>query len=306
MEKLPPLKDSEIRQAFARYKQPLLVRHLFYRNEADARTAHARLESGHSFLDEAQLAFQTEAFDSTAGWLGEIRYFQADDAFAETAFALPTGEYSTPVRTRQGWHIVKVEDRLGTPIIVESEFQNRKDGIAALLRIRRRRLEGDRFVRAYMEGRSVQINEEGVRSLRAALGRIMERSAVLNDTYDTAARPLTPQTPLAIFRADGEMRTFTAEDYFFWFPELPLSEAASSPAASLGRAIRNEALALAGMARGLEKDVIVQEEVAMSGRTYLANSMRRQLESDSTVLGVLRSAASVHVDTVLFAQIMVD
>lgn len=305
LERLPQLTEPEIRQAFARYKQPVLVRHLFYRNEADAHTAHVRLEAGTPFLDEAQAAFKTENFDSTAGWLGEIRYFQVDDAFAEAAFALSVGQYSDPVRSRQGWHIIKVEDRLRTPIIAESEFQNRKDGIAGLLRIRRRRLEGDRFVRTFMENRNVQINAEGIRSLRAALGRITNTSVSLDDTYDTAALPLTPETPLATFTLNGSKQTFTGDDYFFWFPELPFSEVGSNPAASLGRALRNEALALAGLELGLTKDPIVQKDIASSTRTYLANSMR-QLQPDSTLLIALRSTSSIRVDTMLFQKIMVD
>ncbi len=305
LEQLPQLTETEIRQAFVRYKQPVMARHLFYRNEADARIAHARLEAGTSFLDEAQIAFRTENFDSTAGWLGEIRYFQVDDAFAEAAFALPVGQYSAPVRSRQGWHIIQIEDRIKTPIIAESEFQNRKNGIAGLLRIRRRRLEGDRFVRTFMENRNVQISTEGVRSLRAALGRIMNTSVSLDDTYDTVALPLTPETSLATFTLSGSAYTFTGDDYFFWLPELPLSEATSNPAASLGRALRNEAFALAGMELGLEKDPIAQEDIASSTRVYLANSMR-QLQPDSTLLIALQSAASIRVDTMLFQQIMVN
>ena len=304
VERLSPLEEVEIRQAFARYKQPIVARHLFYRGKTEAHAAYARLEAGHSFLDEAQLSFQTEKFDSTAGWLGEIRYFQVDDAFAEAAFALEPGDFSEPARSRQGWHIIKVEDRLGAPIITESEFQNRKAGIENLLRIRRRRLEGDRFVRTYMEERSVQINEEGFRSLQAALNRITDKSIVLDDTYDTAPLPLTPEISLATFMAGGRMQSFTAEDYFFWFPELSFSEVTSNPAASLGRAIRNEAFALAGLAMDLEKDVLVQEDVANSRRAYLADLMQRQLESDSILLEALRSTASVHVDTVLFSHIM--
>ncbi|MCY3594598.1 MAG: peptidylprolyl isomerase [Bacteroidetes bacterium] len=305
LEQLPQLTETEIRQAFARYKQPMIVRHLFYRNEDDARTAHARLNAGNLFLDEAQVAFKTETYDSTAGWLGEIRYFQVDDAFAEAAFALSVGQYSDPVRSRQGWHIIKVEDRMRTPIIAESEFQNRKDGIAGLLRIRKRRLEGDRFVRTFMENRNVQINAEGLRSLRAALGRITNNSVSLDDTYDTAALPLTPETLLATFTMNGSTHTFTGDDYFFWLPELPPSEVTSNTAASLGRALRNEALALAGLELGLSKDQIVQEDIASSTRTYLANSMQR-LQPDSTLLIALRSTSSIRVDTVLFQQIMVN
>jgi peptidyl-prolyl cis-trans isomerase C len=37
--------------------------------------------------------------------------------FADTAFALPAGQYTkTPVKTEFGWHVIKVEDhRVSTP-----------------------------------------------------------------------------------------------------------------------------------------------------------------------------------------------
>lgn len=303
VEKLPPLTEAEIRKAFAFDKQPILARHLFYRNEADANASYERLMSGESFIEEAQRTYQTEQFDSTAGWLGEIRYFQVDDAFAEATFSLPIDSFSTPVRTRQGWHVIKVEDRLAAPILSESEFQIRKDGIASLLRLRNRRLEGDRFIRTFMKQMDVEVIPDGIRSLRLALGRMMNSEISIDHSSDTPPLPLTPETPLATFQVNGEVETFTANDYFFWFPELPLSEASSSPSASLGRALRNEALALVGMDQGLEKDPIVQDDLIHSTRTYLAQSIR-QGESDSTFIHALRSSAMINIDSTLFHDIM--
>ena len=304
VERLPPITELEIRQAFARHKQPIMVRHLFYRRESEANASYARLIAGHSFLEEAQRAYQTDQFDSTAGWLGEIRYFQVDDAFAESAFALPVDSFSSPVRSRQGWHIIKVEDRHATPIITESEFQTRKDGISNLIRLRKRRLGGDKFVREFMTNLDVQVIPEGVRSLTAALGRLTNNSANLVDQiFDTAPLPLTPDTPLASFRLNGAIHTFTADDYFLWFPELPLSALTSNASASIGRALRNEAFALAGVYIGLDTDENVLKDCAISIKTYLANSMR-ELDLDSTMINALRVNAFVHVDTTLFAQIM--
>ena len=305
VEQLPELTDLEIRQAFARYKQPVMARHLFFRNEQAAHAAYERLRAGHSFLDEAQRTYQTEIFDSTAGWLGEIRYFQVDDAFAEAAFALSIDSFSRPVRTRQGWHIIKVEDQSRAPILTESEFQSRKKGLTDLLHLRKRRLEGDHFVRSFMQTRKVQVNPEAIRSLGAALGRIMPSSMDLDPAFDTAALMLTPETPLATFLMDGKLQTFTAGDYFFWLPKLPLSEATSNPAASVGRAIRNEAFALAGSELGLDDDAMVHREVDRSIRAYLANSMR-QTNPDTTLIEALRAVASIRVDTMLFHQIMID
>ena len=309
LEQLPQPTEAEIRQAFARYKQPVIARHLFYGDELDANAAYTRLQAGTSFIDEAQICFQTVNFDSTAGWLGEIRYFQVDDAFAEAAFSLATGSFSAPVRSRQGWHIIKIEDRIATPIITESEFQNRKPGIASLLRIRKRRLEGDRFVRTFMENRDVRIDPQGLRALDAALARIERRVSsgpiTLDDDYDTPAPPLTPTTPLATFIINETAQTFTAEDYFFWFSELPFREARSRPAASVGRAVRNEAFALAGIDANLEGDAIVQRDVEYYTRTYLANSVR-QLDPDSTLIDALHRSASIRIDSLLFDQIMVQ
>lgn len=305
LEQLPELTETEVRLAFVRYKQPVIARHLFYRNASEAYAAHARLKSGNSFLDEAQLAFQTETFDSTAGWLGELRYFQVDDAIAEAAFALSTDTFSLPVRSRHGWHIIKIKDRILAPMITESEFQNRRSGISGLLRLRKRRLEGDAFVRSFMETQNVKVNPEGVRSLAAALGRMTQTSFSLNDGHDTAPLPLLPTSLLATFGTSGVTYTFTGEDYFSWLPFLPISEATSNPAASLGRAIRNEALAMAGMNLGLEKDWAVQMDMLHFEKIYLAKFMG-ELESDSTLLDVLRSATSIYVDTMIFHQIMIN
>ena len=309
LERLPQPTETEIRQAFARYKQPAIARHLFYGNETEANAAYARLRTGTSFIDEAQICFQTVTFDSTAGWLGEIRYFQVDDAFAEAAFSLATGSFSAPVRSRQGWHIIKIEDRITTPIITESEFQNRRAGIASLMRIRKRRLEGDRFVRTFMENRNVRVDPQGIRALDAALARIERRVSgapvTLDDDYDTPAPPLASTTPLATFIMNDTVQTFTAEDYFFWFSELPFREARSRPAASIGRAVRNEAFALAGMDANLEGDAIVQRDVEYYTRTYLANSVR-QLDPDSTLIDALHSSASIRIDSLLFDQVMIQ
>ena len=105
LEQLPLPSDADVRLAFARFKQPILARHLFYRTEGEVRAAYARLQSGRPFDDEAKDCFEVAGDDSLAGYLGEVRYFMVDDAVAEAAFALEVGAYSEPVRSRQGWHI---------------------------------------------------------------------------------------------------------------------------------------------------------------------------------------------------------
>ena len=304
---LPPLDEATIRQAFARFKQPLIVRHLVYHTEAEAEAAFGRLNAGRSFLEEAQECFQTAAFDSMAGYLGEVRYFQVDDAFAEAAFALPVGSYSAPVRTRHGFHIIRVEDRLSAPILTETEFRMRRAGMASLLRLRRRRLLGDRFVRTFMDTLKVQVDGDGVRALQAALNRLESRKGLatvaLSDADSPASSELEPKTVLATYLQSGRRNLFTAEDYAFWLPDLPFAEAVNRTAASVGRALRNEAFAQAGRQAGLEHSPQVTADVDAELRTFLAGILRSRT-TDSGLVPALRWQASIEVDSTLFNQIM--
>lgn len=283
---LEPLSESEIRRAFVLSNEKAIVRHLFYRDSASAGEAYRRLLTGTRFVDEAQRCFHTAKFDSMAGYLGPIRYFQVDDAFAEAAFGLKVGEFSAPVRSRFGYHIILLEDLLRNPILTESEFQTKKEGVASQLRLRTRRLQGDRFVRSYMEGLDVKVNPEGIGALADALEIIEQKVSPQRVSLEEGAAdftpgslvPLQPNTPLARYRFKGKDRIFTAEQYAFWLDDLPFSEARSHTAASVGRALRNEVFAVEGALQGFDKADDVDAEIKYQARIYLAKRLRYQLE----------------------------
>ena len=291
LETLPPIEDADVRRAFVLSKQQVVARHLFYRDRAEAEAAHARLLAGSDFLEEAVLCYDLPAVDSAAGMLGPVRYFQVDDAFAEATFALDVGEISAPVRSRFGYHIVRAEEKTGTPIVTESEYQYRKEGLTTQVALRTRRLEGDRFVREFMEGLNVQVDAPAVRSLAQAIGRLENRVAqapVELGMDPETARPdlralrgeLTPDTPLATYLFEGETVVFTAGDYYFWLPELPFSEARARTGASVGRALRNDALFRAGLQRGLDSDPVVPAEALRAERHALTRRIRDTLRAD--------------------------
>ncbi len=286
LETLPPLEDAEIRNAYLRSKQQVVVRHLFYRNPVDADSAYARLEAGRSFLEEAVDCYNLTAIDSTAGYLGPIRYFQVDDAFAEAAFALDVGEYSKPVRSRFGFHIIRAEEKYAPTILAESEFQTRREGMKTQLALRTRRLEGDRFVRGFMEGLEVQVDADGIRMLAQTIQDITYEANPTRTEVKLNAEEvrelratLQPDTPLATYTLNGEPLTFTAADYFLWLPELPFAEARGRTAASVGRALRNEALYRAGQARGLDTDPQVLADMDRGRRWELTVRLRDSLHT---------------------------
>jgi peptidyl-prolyl cis-trans isomerase C len=106
-------------QTFAKEKagqEEVHARHILVKTEAEAKSVIAELDKGADF---AALA-QKYSSDPSAGSGGDLGYFGRDDMvkdFADAAFALPTGKYTTtPVKTEFGWHVIKVEDhRVSTP-----------------------------------------------------------------------------------------------------------------------------------------------------------------------------------------------
>jgi len=106
-------------QVFAKEKagqEEVHARHILVKTEAEAKSVIAELDKGADF---AALA-QKYSSDPSAGSGGDLGYFGHDDMvkdFADAAFALPAGKYTTtPVKTEFGWHVIKVEDhRVKTP-----------------------------------------------------------------------------------------------------------------------------------------------------------------------------------------------
>ena len=90
--------------------------HILVKTDAEAKSVIAELDKGADFATLAK----KYSIDPGAGSGGDLGYFGRDDMvkeFADTAFALPAGQYTkTPVKTEFGWHVIKVEDhRVSTP-----------------------------------------------------------------------------------------------------------------------------------------------------------------------------------------------
>ena len=106
-------------QTFAKEKaghEEVHARHILVKTEAEAKSVIAELDKGADF---AVLA-EKYSNDSSARSGGDLGYFGHDDMvkdFADAAFAMPAGKYTTtPVKTEFGWHVIKVEDhRVSTP-----------------------------------------------------------------------------------------------------------------------------------------------------------------------------------------------
>jgi len=109
--------DKALKAAYATWlkdnppQEEVHARHILLETEKDARAVIAELKKGKDF---AALAKEKSTGPSASNG-GDLGYFKQADMvkpFADAAFALKTGTYSTePVKTQFGWHVIKVEDK---------------------------------------------------------------------------------------------------------------------------------------------------------------------------------------------------
>lgn len=295
---LGPLTEAEVREAFERSRQRVALRHLFFRDEDAARVAYDALRSGFDFMELARDLYGTAPDDSTAGFLGYSTYWDLDDAVAEAAYSLPVGSVSEPVRSRYGWHVLRVEDRLVNPLLTENDFLMHRAGIEGREKVRRNRLAGDRFIRDLMESLDVRVDEAGARALVDAMNAAVVRPQgsdpgseasqrarvrITQAEIDDLRDQLEPETVLATLDLDGERAEFTAGDFLRWLPELPYDEVRDRTMAAVGRALRNEVLASRGVKAGYEDADLVRESIRFASDSWLASNLRAALRTSGRV-----------------------
>jgi peptidyl-prolyl cis-trans isomerase C len=86
------------------------ARHILVETEDEAKAVIQKLNDGADFAELAEEE-STGPSASNGGDLGFFSKEQMVTPFAEAAFAMETGEISEPVKSRFGWHVIKVEDK---------------------------------------------------------------------------------------------------------------------------------------------------------------------------------------------------
>ncbi len=117
------LLDKLTREAYDRMGQEIKASHILIMVKSDAPAGDTlvaynraieikkRLTAGASFKEMAEEFSEDPSAKSNGGNLGYFSALQMVYPFEEAAFRLPVGEVSQPVRTRFGYHLIKVEDK---------------------------------------------------------------------------------------------------------------------------------------------------------------------------------------------------
>lgn len=149
--------EAELREAFLKLNVTLRVRHLVAKTKEEANKLRNNLLNGATFEDLARVIFKDSVLANNGGDLGYFTWGEMDENFERAAFALNVGEISEPVKTKWGYHIIKLEEKIKNAILTESEFQRKKRMIQKILRKRKEAKFANKYIKDFMNPKKVKV-----------------------------------------------------------------------------------------------------------------------------------------------------
>ena len=157
--------DAEVREAFRRSNIKLAVRHLYAPTEEAANNLYQLLKMGVSFDKLAKQVFTDSILQNNGGYLGYISWGQTDPNFENAAYALKVGEISKPVKTAQGYSIIKVEDKIEDPLMTENEFLNNKNKMERAVKIAKKIPYENAYLKKVFGKEQIKFNDDAVKNI---------------------------------------------------------------------------------------------------------------------------------------------
>ncbi len=149
--------DAELRQAFVRLNEKIAARHLYAATAEEADRLYQRLQHGADFNTLAKETFTDSVLKNNGGYIGYFSWGDMDPEFEATAYAMKPGQISKPVKTAQGYSIIKVEDRKANPVLTETAFMNKKNQLTRLIKISKKAAAEQTFIRSIFKAEKVKV-----------------------------------------------------------------------------------------------------------------------------------------------------
>ena len=183
--------DDELKQLFINLNTKIKARHIYAPTKRQADSLFNILNHGASFEEVAQTCFNDPVLKESGGSLGYFTVDEMDPAFEEAAFSLKIGEISPPIRTVDGYSIIRVDDRLGNPLVTESEFAKHRAKLAAYWHQRKTNKMTQKYVDSLRHELKIKFNEDIIQKLFSNLkDRKKNYASPENEILNTSAQDL--------------------------------------------------------------------------------------------------------------------
>ncbi|MEW6161705.1 MAG: peptidylprolyl isomerase [Nitrospirota bacterium] len=162
--------DQEVKDYYEKHREDftpvsqLRASHIVVKTEKEAKKILERLKKGEDFAQIAKKSSIDTVSAKNGGDLGFLSRGQTVPEFEAAAVRLKPGEISEPVKTKFGYHIIKVTDKKVGQVI---EFEKIKDHISQNLSAQKQKEVFDSYIEGLKKSYKVEINREALSKLAA-------------------------------------------------------------------------------------------------------------------------------------------
>lgn len=114
--------ENDLKELFAEFNTRIKVSHLYAPTKEKADSLYNDLLDGETFEELAKETFKDPQLQNNGGSLGYISVDETDPDFEKAAYSMKIGEISKPVKTVEGYSIIRVEDTITNPLLTQNEF----------------------------------------------------------------------------------------------------------------------------------------------------------------------------------------
>jgi len=154
--------DEELRKTFVRVNENLAASHLYAQTLEEAEYLYNFVQMGVDWDNLAAQVFSDSILRNNGGYLGYFTWGDMDPSFEEAAYNLQVGEISKPVPTKNGYSIIRLEDRISRPLLTEYEFQNKKSNIEQTLRLKKKFEYEKKYINSIFNESKYSLHQESL------------------------------------------------------------------------------------------------------------------------------------------------
>ncbi len=160
--------DQEIKDYYEKNKEKfapvaqIRISQILVKTEKEAEQILEKLRKGENFAQIAKKSSIDTVSAKNGGDMGFLSKGQMDPELEAAALKLRIGEISEPVKTKSGYHIIKVTDKKSGPVV---DFEKVKNLISQNLMAEKQKDVFDSYIEGLRKTYKVEINKEALTKL---------------------------------------------------------------------------------------------------------------------------------------------